>query len=69
MIKRFGGGVLLAKWLVKSEKKDGQPKPGFIKLIHAGKRELTVEYLMTQAIYTNLFTDDEISYAQHLLRS
>lgn len=69
MIRRFGGGVLLAKWLIKTEQRDGQPKSGFIKLILAGKRELTVEYIMTQALYTKLFTDDEISYARHLLRS
>lgn len=67
LLKRYGGGVLLAKRLVHAEISNDEPKSGFTKLVFAGHRELTVEFIMLKPQYHELFSKNELNYATKLL--
>ena len=63
------GAVETVKRLIAAAKKSGTVSDGFTTLFLCGRLDLTMEHSVCKERYRSLFSLDEISYCEELLRS
>lgn len=68
MLAKYGA-VETAKRLISNAKKTGIVSDGFTTLYLCGRLDLTVEHSVCKKEYQPLFSPDEITYCEELLKS